>query len=204
MRIQTFLGACGSVAVLLVSQRAEADVSSWYSIAPGLSVIDQGSTLASPLLDVDAGLGTTPEKPFVFGGIFHLGAQFEVGADLGGALRFCSGSYARGDWGFGADLGTHYRVATFGGAAASGRILLGAPLGLVLHIGGSYGEGGVGTLSASLGLDFARLSTHRRYLTHVLPSPLASPDMPEDSPTAPPVSPAPTPQSPVNPPGPTF
>jgi len=173
--------------LLALPRVARADVSSWYSLAGGASVIDQATTVASPLLDIDAGLGTTPVNPLVFGALVHVGAQFAVGADVGGAFRVCTGSYARGDWGLGVDLGSHYRVATYGGAAGSARVFFGAPWGVVLHLGGSYGENGVGTLSASLGLDFARLSTHRSYFTDVLPSPLSSPDQPAPASSAPPL-----------------
>jgi hypothetical protein len=200
-----------TLAASLVTSPARADVSSWFSLAPGVSVIDQtavsqgtatpSGVVPSGLLDLDSGLGTHPGRPVVFGAIFHFAAQWAVGADLGGAMRFCSGSYARGDWGFGVDLGADYRVATFGGAAPFARVFVGAPYGLVLQLSGSYREGDVGTLSLSLGLDFARLSTHRSYWTEVLPSPLVSPDAPvQPTKTAPPPPLPVDPDSPEEPP----
>lgn len=168
---------------------ASADVSSWYSVAGGVSYIDQGaaatpSTLASPLLDLDLGIGIDPLSPVVVGALFHVGSQFRIGADVGGALRVCTGGYARGEWGIGLDLGSHYRIADVDGAAGFGRVVLGGPWGLVLHLGGSYGEENVSTMSASFGIDLARFSVHRTRGTDKLPSPLSSPD-PRDLPESP-------------------
>ena len=175
--------------VLCSSSVASADVSSWYSLAGGVSYIDQGaaatpSTLASPLLDLDLGIGIDPLSPVVVGALFHLGSQFRIGADVGGALRVCTGGYARGEWGIGLDLGSHYRIADVDGAAGFGRVVLGGPWGLVLHLGGSYGEENVSTMSASFGIDMARFSVHRTRGTDKLPSPLSSPD-PRDLPESP-------------------
>ncbi|HSC89187.1 MAG TPA: hypothetical protein VLC09_18020 [Polyangiaceae bacterium] len=177
-----------ALGLLFVPSPARADVSSWFSVAPGASVIDQSKAaeaagLSSPLvwgglLEFDTGLGTHPGRSVVFGALFHFAAHFAVGADLGGAARICTGGYASGGWGAGIDLGADYRVATYGGAAPMARVFVGAPYGLVLGFGGSYREGEVGTLSLTLGLDFARLSTHRSFWTETLPSPLVSPDAP--------------------------
>lgn len=176
MKVRSCLAALVLWGVVSLPQVARADVSSWYSTAGGVSVISQGETLASPVLDLDLGVGTNPASPFVLGGLFRFGAQFEVGMDFGGALRLCSGSYARGTWGYGIDLGSHYRAADLGGAAAAGRVFVGGPWGLVLHLGGSYGENDVATWTASLGIDWARFSAHRSHDTDWFPSPLNSQD----------------------------
>jgi hypothetical protein len=162
------------VGVLSAVTPAAADTSTWYSLAPGVSFIDQGEELASGLLELDLGVGLPARGPLVLGAVGHLAAHFAVGADLGGAARLTTGGYSRGEWGLGMDLGAHYRVATTGGAAGYGRLLVGGPFGLVGALGGSYGEGSVTTLTFSLGLDLARLTVHRTSGTSWYPSPLAS------------------------------
>ena len=164
-----------TTASLLLSAPAQAETSSWYSVAAGASVIDQPSTrdpVASGLMEVDLGVGLPPTGPVVFGGVMHVGAHFAVGVDLGGAFRITTVGYSYGAWGLGLDLGAQYRVATDAGASGYARALLGGPFGLVLALGGSYGEQNVGTLGLTLGIDFARLTVHRRYALAGYPSPL--------------------------------
>lgn len=160
---------------------ARADVASFYALAPGLSVIDQGEAIVTPALDLDLGIGSLASRSFVVGGLFHFAPQWTVGADLGGALRLCTGSYARGDYGLALDLGGHHRFAAIGGWAASTRVVLGLPWGLFASLGGSYGEGQVWTGTLSLGIDFARATVHRSRGTETLPSPLHQPMIPESS-----------------------
>jgi hypothetical protein len=175
MRISALLTTSLALAVFVFAVPARADVSSWYSVAPGVSVISDNDFKATPMIDLDIGIGTPSTNPLVVGALFHFAPQFTVGADLGGALRLASGGYVSGRYGFALDLGSHYRFATLGGAAGSARVIFGIPWGVFFGLGGSYGENDVTTASATIGFDFARATVHRSYGEEFLPSPLHQP-----------------------------
>lgn len=174
------IATLGAALVLLGAPAARADVSSFYALAPGLSVIDQGEPIVTPSLDLDLGIGSLATRALVLGGLFHFAPQWTVGADLGGALRLCSSSYVRGEFGWALDLGGHHRFATAGGWAASSRAVLGLPWGLFAGLSASYGEGQVWTGTLSFGVDLARATVHRSRGTDTLPSPLHQPMIPSE------------------------
>jgi hypothetical protein len=51
------------------------------------------------------------------------------------------------------------------------RLVLGAPLGLTASIGGALGSNDHRTLTATIGIDFARLTVHRQSLLNWWPNP---------------------------------
>jgi hypothetical protein len=131
------------------------------------------------MLDLDLGIGTLASRPLVLAGLFHFAPQFAVGADLGGALRLCTGSYARGEFGLALDLGAHHRFASIGGVAGSSRLVVGGPWGMFAGLTGSYGQNEVWTGTLAVGVDFARATVHRAHGEETLPSPLHQPMVPE-------------------------
>ena len=86
------------------------------------------------------------------------------------------GSYARGNFGLGLDLGPEYRFGDDNGAAGAARVLFGAPWGITASAGGSYGADEVKLFTVTLGLDFARLTVHRETGLDWFPNPQRSPE----------------------------
>ncbi len=157
-------------------ETARADVSSWMYVGGGMSRVDANDNGNFAALSFDTGLGTPATSSFVWGGVFHGTEHFGHGFDLGGALRLAMGSYVRGDYGLGLDLGSEYRFGDDNGAAGAARLLLGAPWGITGTAGGSWGADDVKIFTFTLGLDFARLTVHRETGLNWFPNPQRSPE----------------------------
>jgi hypothetical protein len=149
-------------AVAFGTSAARAEVSGWANASAGPSFIDDGEGMETQgALSLQAGVGTTPENPFVLGGLFHLETHFTRGTDLGLLARFATQGYVLGDWGGALDLGGYERFWGIGSEGALGALVLGAPWGITLR-----GEAAIGTNDARsfgivLGVDFARLTVFR-------------------------------------------
>ncbi len=145
-------------------------------VGGGMSHVDASETGDFGALSIDTGIGTPATSSFVWGGVFHGAERFGHGLDLGGALRLAMGSYARGDFGLGLDLGSEYRFGDDNGVAGAARLVLGAPWGISASAGGSYGADEVKVLLFTVGLDFARLTVHRETGLNWFPNPQRSPE----------------------------
>jgi hypothetical protein len=108
-------------------------------------------------------LGTDPAKPWVVGGLFRIETLFGRGSDLSAVLRIADYGFVNGKWGVGLDLGGVARYwgnpDVYGG---TGTIILGGPWGLELDLGGMMGSHDAHALSATLGIDLARLTVYRQ------------------------------------------
>lgn len=153
---------------------AHAEPSSWIYVGAGKADLETRVTAEPTVLQLDAGLGTPPESTVVFGGLFNLQVFPDHGADLGASLRITHQSFVEGRWGLGLDLGGYQRFWGGGSTGGVARLVLGAPLGITASLGGSMGTNDHRTLTATLGLDFARLTVHRTGLLNWWPNPQPS------------------------------
>lgn len=152
---------------------ARADVSSWMYVGSGVASVEQKSLEREldPVIAVETGLGTPASHPVVVGGLFKLAALLGNGADLGLSLRVATRGFVTGGFGLALDAGPYQR---FWGAESTGghaALVLGAPWGITLSLGGGMGSNDARQLGATLGLDFARLTVHRLSGENWLPNP---------------------------------
>lgn len=152
------------VGIATVSGEAEADVSSWLEVGAGVGWLgrphfDDGSTTQFRL---ETGMGTSPLRPLVVGGVFRTNSWLSHGTDLSLLVRIADRGYASGDWGIGVDLGGTSRFWGRDSHGFTGDLLLGAPWGLQLQLGGDVLSHHTRGITAIIGLDLARLTIYRR------------------------------------------
>ena len=153
----------GACLVASVAREARADVSSWLFVGSGPTVLSQENADAATRwsLQVDTGIGTPPEDFLIFGGLGRLHAHFGEGADLALLLRTAMPGFVNGSWGGAIDLGGYQRFWGIESTGGAGSLVLGAPWGVTLSLGAMVGTNEARTFSASLGIDFARLTVYR-------------------------------------------
>jgi hypothetical protein len=141
---------------------ARADVSSWLYTGMGpVGVWDENGyqeTLVT--LQLETGLGTDPSGGIIFGGLARLQPQFGRTTDLALLVRSATHGYVNGDWGLALDLGAYHRL-TEREIGPTGSLVLGAPWGITLSATGGLEADRGFFASATLGLDFARLTVYR-------------------------------------------
>jgi hypothetical protein len=154
------LGLCGALSVAVP---ARADVSSWAYVGSGASAFEQrGLELkVDPTLAIESGIGTTPSRRFVVGGMFKFRTLFGDGTDLGVALRLATQSFVTGGFGLAIDAGPYARFWGVGSAGAQAAVVFGAPWGITLSVGGGVGTNDAQQIGATIGIDFARLTVYR-------------------------------------------
>jgi hypothetical protein len=168
----TLFGAAFALAWLVAPGEARADVSSWASVSAGPTYLNDGIDKRSVAsLQMEAGIGTPPSGLLAVGGLFHLETHFGQGTDLGLLARFASRSFVLGDWGAAVDLGGYERFWGRGSAGGLGKLVLGAPWGLQLDLGGGFGTNDARFFGMTLGIDFARLSVFRTVGEKWFPNP---------------------------------
>ncbi|HEY6726931.1 MAG TPA: hypothetical protein VI197_23020 [Polyangiaceae bacterium] len=143
---------------------ARAEPSTWFYAGAGAADLNFRPEEYPMLIQLETGLGSPAKHGFVVGGLFQFHGYLANGSDLGAALRFTHASFVLGDWGAGLDLGFYQRWWGGNSTGGSGRLVLGAPLGITASIGGTMGSNDQRIVSATLGIDFARLSVHRSTL----------------------------------------
>ncbi len=149
--------------VAIAPREARADVSSWLFVGSGPAILKQEDSDAAARwsLQVETGIGTPPEDTLIFGGLGRLHAHFGEGADLALFLRTAMPAFVNGSWGGAIDLGGYQRFWGVESTGAAGSLVLGAPWGITLSLGAMLGTNEARTFSASLGIDFARLTVYR-------------------------------------------
>ena len=164
------LGVC---AVLAHAGRARADVSSWAYVGGGFTSFKQHKLelKTDPTLAIETGLGTAPQHPLVLGGMFKLQALFGDGADLGLSLRLASRGFVTGRFGLAIDAGPYQRFWGEGSSGGQASLVLGAPWGITLSVGGGIGTNEARHYGATLGVDFARLTVYRLAGENWFPNP---------------------------------
>ena len=143
---------------------AHADVSSWMFVGGGPSWVESQNqaTREQGALQIESGLGTPPADSVIFGGLGRVHTHFGEGTDLGLMLRGATHGFVNGDWGGALDLGGYERFWGIGSAGFAGSLVLGAPWGITLSVGGGLGTNDARSYSAALGVDLARLTVYRR------------------------------------------
>lgn len=175
MRLPACSLAISAFALALSSATARAETSAWASLSAGPSVLshDGGDTTLRAAMAFDAGLGTSPKEPLIFGGLFRISPTIEEGTDLSLVARGATRGFQVGDFGLAVDLGAYLR--TFGPASPTGGfvggVVLGAPPGLQLSVLGHVGAGEAFGVSTLLGVDLLRLTVYRQSLLEWWPNP---------------------------------
>jgi hypothetical protein len=124
-----------------------------------------------PTLAIETGIGTAPRHPLVVGGMFKLQALFGNGADLGLSLRLATRSFVTGKFGLALDAGPYQRFWGEGSTGGQASVVLGAPWGITLSVGGGMGSNEARQFGATLGVDFARLTVYRLAGENWFPNP---------------------------------
>lgn len=156
------LSAASALLCTVLARPAEAQISSWVSAEAGPSFIDEGEGMESQAsLLLKGGVGTSPERSFVLGGLFHSQTHFGRGTDLGLLLRVATQGYVLGRFGLALDAGGYERFWGRGSEGGLGALVLGAPWGITLSLGGGIGTNDARHASLVLGFDFARLTAFR-------------------------------------------
>jgi hypothetical protein len=115
--------------------------SSFFSVGGGYGLQHNGTIGEDAhrgAMSLALGVGTSPLGRMVYGGVFRTTTYFRQGTDLGLAARVVQGSYARGGFGLGFDLGVggrFYRNGEYGQFPVQVKGLFGAPWGLGLALG---------------------------------------------------------------------
>ena len=163
----------GALTALAATSHARADVSSWAYVGGGMSSLkQQGLELkVDPTLAIETGVGTAPRHPLVVGGMFKLQALFGNGADLGVSLRLATRSFVTGNFGLALDAGPYQRFWGEGSTGGQASLVLGAPWGITLSLGGGMGSNDARQFGATLGVDFARLTVYRLAGENWFPNP---------------------------------
>jgi hypothetical protein len=161
------------ITALAYAAPARADVSSWAYVGAGATSLQQQGLdrRTATTLAIETGLGTPAKSPLVFGGLFKLSALFGDGADLGLALRLANRSFVTGGFGLALDAGPYQRFWGDGSTGGQAALVLGAPWGITLSVGGGIGTNDARLFGATLGLDFARLTVYRLAGENWFPNP---------------------------------
>jgi len=163
----------GALLALAHAAPARADVSSWAYVGSGASQLEQRGLerKIDPTLSIETGFGTSPHRSLIFGGMFKLLALFGDGADLGISARLASRGFVTGGFGLALDAGPYRRFWGEGSTGGQAALVLGAPWGITLSLGGGYGTNDARQIGASLGFDFARLTVYRLSGENWFPNP---------------------------------
>jgi hypothetical protein len=97
--------------------------------------------------------------------------HFGHGTDLLLSLRTATRQYVNGGWGVALDLGGYHRFVNVSNGLA-GSLTLGAPWGITIASGGTWGTYDSHSIHALIGFDFARLTVYRRTGWRWWPNPL--------------------------------
>lgn len=171
--MKRLLVSLGVLAAATHSGAARADVSSWIYVGGGASSVEQRGLdrKLRPTFALDTGLGTSPEKSVVLGGLFKLQGFAKEGVDLGLSLRVASRGFVTGRFGLALDAGPYRRFWADGSTGAQAALVLGGPWGLTLSLGGGLGSHDARQVGATLGFDFARLTVYRLSGENWFPNP---------------------------------
>jgi hypothetical protein len=152
-----------ALAVTSVALPVRADVSSWLYVGAGPSALRDESRdwEVQPSLQLETGLGSSPAARWIVGGVFRTHTHFGQGTDIALLVRTASHGFVNGDWGAAFDVGPQLRWWGSDSTGIAGSLVMGAPWGITANLGGSYGGRDAVALSATLGIDLARLTIYR-------------------------------------------
>jgi hypothetical protein len=171
------LAAAAAFAVITLGHAAaHAEVTGWMHLGGGAMGWKGGDRKLglAPTMAIDAGVGTGPLGPVRVGGIFRVMPVFGEGADLSLMARLCTNGFMEDWFGFAFDVGPYQRWWSPDSTGVVGQITLGMPIGFQLSALGSYGTNDSYGFGGVLGIDLARLTTHRKHLLDWWPNPRPS------------------------------
>jgi hypothetical protein len=176
LNLRRFVAAACALIPIAFASSARADASSWFFVGGGPIVWKQGATAmdygVSAAMQIDVGVGTTPDAPFIVGGLFRLEPIFGSGADLGLLLRGATKGFQAGGFGVAVDAGGYARFWGDGSGGFQGGLTIGAPLGITLCLLGSVGSDSAKSFGVVAGIDFLRLTVYRQSMLDVWTNPL--------------------------------
>jgi hypothetical protein len=167
---------------------ARADVTSWLAVGGGYGFQTNDATATTdtaPALTASLGVGSSPERRLIAGGVFRTVTHFGLGTDASLSARLATQGFVRGGFGVAADLGAAYRPwrsGNYGDVPLQGIITIGFPAGLQLGLGGTFwnltqDHPALGAF-AVLEVDLLRLTLMRRgVLDEYWPNPSAAGDI---------------------------
>jgi hypothetical protein len=176
--------ALAAVGAALVPNVARAEASAWASVSGGAAGLKSGGdpfTLRG-LMQFDAGVGTSPANPFIFGTIFRVTPMIKEGTDLSLSLRGATRGFQIGDWGFAVGLGAYLRtfnplkppITLLPTTGFVGGVVLGGPFGTQVTVLGHYGMNTSYGVTACLGIDILRLTVYRQSALQWWPNPMSA------------------------------
>jgi hypothetical protein len=161
-----------AAATSVAPRSAHADVTSWLTLGGGAAVErnrETSKTDTAGAFTYAVGVGSSPLAPVVVGGLFRGTTKFNLGTDIGLAVRLATGGFARGGWGLAVDAGAGWRSwgdRAYGEWPLQAVITGGSPWGLQLSAGSSFWNLGRGASSegffAALEIDLLRLTVMRQ------------------------------------------
>jgi hypothetical protein len=107
-------------------------------------------------------MGTPPQDAFIVGGLGRVHTFFGRGTDLAVLLRGATHGFVNGSWGGAIDIGPYRRFWGSGSTGGAGSLVLGAPWGLTMSLGATLGTHDGQSVSATFGIDLARLTVYRQ------------------------------------------
>ena len=159
--------------VVHVPAEARADVSSWLTAGGGYGYqrgAERDAFDRATALSFSVGVGTTPLRTIVVGGLLRTTTYFTLGTDMDLSARFATGSFARGQWGLALDVGPGWRswkhATNYGHFPLHAMALAGGPWGLQLGVGADFfnldsGPSALGAV-ALFEIDLLRLTVMRQ------------------------------------------
>jgi len=122
-------------------------------------------------MSIDFGVGTTPDGPVIFGGLFRLMPVIDVGTDASLMVRVATHGFQAGKLGVAFDAGGYQRLWGSYSRGVTGGITLGLPLGFSIGVTGLYGTGDSLAFGAIAGIDFLRMTVYRQSMLDAWPNP---------------------------------
>ncbi|NRA32899.1 MAG: hypothetical protein HRU17_06115 [Polyangiaceae bacterium] len=171
------MGILASFLGISTASAEPTDSTSWVFVGGGLSSFrDSDVTVDQESLLIDAGIGSSGRRRFVFGAGYRFQTHFDQGTDMMLVARTATQGYALGDWGAAVDLGGYWRLWDDNDPLGyTGSLSLGAPWGMTAQLGFTFAPDETPGYSAVLGIDFARLTVYRRsglsWFSNIYPSP---------------------------------
>jgi hypothetical protein len=182
-RLPFLLAPCSLLAALAWAAPARADASTWVFVGGGAMGWRQGGsdfTLDSAL-SFDMGVGTTPDAPFVFGGLFRMTPLLGTGTDLALLARAATYGFQASRFGVALDAGGYARFWGVQSTGFAGALTLGAPLGLTVSLQGSVGTNDALGFGVVAGIDLLRLTLYRQSLLDWWPNPSPGQEIRQDA-----------------------
>ncbi|MRG91968.1 hypothetical protein [Polyangium spumosum] len=169
----TWIGVALASGIALAPDVARADASAWAFAGAGALAWKEGTAALAPraAFNFDFGVGTTPDGPFIVGGLARLTPVVDEGLDVSLLARVATHGFQAGKFGVAVDVGGYQRLWGTYSRGVAGSFTIGLPLGFSLGVQGLYGTGDALAFGAFAGIDFLRLTIYRQSMLDAWPNP---------------------------------